>query len=591
MMISISELLEFRNNLAKQKSFADIIEIGVVSTRRYLAAQSVSIYLLNKFGKLTRVFIDGVDINGKDISSDWFLEDTLIPGESFTGKAVVPKTEFGFGNPHISNDLDSLTLNPNSRQKYTEMLGRLFCGMAMPLNGQNRTFGVLEIINKLDTESGIFVAKFSREDHLIAATLSISIANALSFLRRRDEFVNLAAISDTLIGLSSEEIRESDDIYQLVAKDLVRDTSPHNVCIIRTATPDNCLEIVALEVGENVKLEYRSLETIKPGEHRIVNDVFKSGKAVIIHDISKEIEYFTSAEWIRINGFVSFASFPLKTDKRILGTLSLYTNYKHEFSDLDQEYLKTILDSLSIFVESARIYDELRSLQSLRVQHAISIAREAGYLSHSTEHTMKDMLDGIYRQLKPYLNASRDKQDKIVLETLSKIEDDFKKIRSRLDNIKFTQVDINYVIQEIIQNFKGERDIFIDVQFDNQIPLIEAVFSEIYDILHNLVSNAVRAIHMQEDPAGVVSVSTALVTRKGKNFILISVIDTGVGIPNELGEKIYEPKFSTTQELGGTGMGLFTVKKLLDNYRGEIKYQSTVGLGTTFEVLIPLEII
>ncbi len=74
---------------------------------------------------------------------------------------------------------------------------------------------------------------------------------------------------------------------------------------------------------------------------------------------------------------------------------------------------------------------------------------------------------------------------------------------------------------------------------------------------------------------------------KGKEWIKISIADSGGGIPPEEKEKIFEP-FYTTKE-GGTGLGLSIVHKIIENHNGVIKVESEVGKGSTFTLFIPAE--
>jgi signal transduction histidine kinase len=66
------------------------------------------------------------------------------------------------------------------------------------------------------------------------------------------------------------------------------------------------------------------------------------------------------------------------------------------------------------------------------------------------------------------------------------------------------------------------------------------------------------------------------------------VRDTGYGIAEDEIEKIFEPYFTTKQGKNGTGLGLYITKKVIDDHNGSIEVASTLGVGTTFTLRLPL---
>jgi signal transduction histidine kinase len=74
---------------------------------------------------------------------------------------------------------------------------------------------------------------------------------------------------------------------------------------------------------------------------------------------------------------------------------------------------------------------------------------------------------------------------------------------------------------------------------------------------------------------------------KGKEWVRISIADSGQGIPPEEKEKIFEPFFTTKE--GGTGLGLSIVHKIIENHNGVIKVESDVGKGSTFTIFLPAD--
>ena len=108
-------------------------------------------------------------------------------------------------------------------------------------------------------------------------------------------------------------------------------------------------------------------------------------------------------------------------------------------------------------------------------------------------------------------------------------------------------------------------------------------------VLLNLLSNAVKFT-----ASGSVTLRVRVpVAEPGRPWVLISVADTGIGIPPEQQGRIFEPftqaDNSTTRRFGGTGLGLSIVRRLVAMMGGELGVQSTPGQGSTFSVTLPLE--
>jgi signal transduction histidine kinase len=76
-----------------------------------------------------------------------------------------------------------------------------------------------------------------------------------------------------------------------------------------------------------------------------------------------------------------------------------------------------------------------------------------------------------------------------------------------------------------------------------------------------------------------------LTQRTGKEWVKISITDSGKGIPSEEKDKIFEPFFTTKEQ--GTGLGLSIVHKIIENHNGVIKVESEVGKGSTFTIFLP----
>jgi signal transduction histidine kinase len=100
--------------------------------------------------------------------------------------------------------------------------------------------------------------------------------------------------------------------------------------------------------------------------------------------------------------------------------------------------------------------------------------------------------------------------------------------------------------------------------------------------LTNLVSNGIDAVMMREEPGGRV----VLRTREDNGDLLFEVIDDGCGIDWETKGKIFTT-FFTTKGGKGTGLGLLTTRKIVQEHGGRIDVESTPGAGTTFRIRLP----
>ncbi len=105
--------------------------------------------------------------------------------------------------------------------------------------------------------------------------------------------------------------------------------------------------------------------------------------------------------------------------------------------------------------------------------------------------------------------------------------------------------------------------------------------TQLIRVITNLVKNAIQAIPDMESPRILVSVVTE------GDFVKIMVADNGMGIDDDLKEKIFEPKFTTKSS--GMGLGLGMVKNIVETHKGTIDFTSQVGKGTVFIIKFPKE--
>ncbi|WP_124639447.1 sensor histidine kinase [Amniculibacterium aquaticum] len=134
---------------------------------------------------------------------------------------------------------------------------------------------------------------------------------------------------------------------------------------------------------------------------------------------------------------------------------------------------------------------------------------------------------------------------------------------------------LNAEVKNILQIFNDDK-IYIHANKE-----IEMKMDKIYlnRIITNLVTNAKQA--KSEDRDIIINVDL----EQNNKRITLSIVDNGVGIPEEMYDKIFEPNF--TSKSSGMGLGLTMVKRMIQDYHGEIQVSSVVGKGTKFTITMP----
>jgi signal transduction histidine kinase len=143
------------------------------------------------------------------------------------------------------------------------------------------------------------------------------------------------------------------------------------------------------------------------------------------------------------------------------------------------------------------------------------------------------------------------------------------------------KVRINDVIAEAVARNPIAENITLDRNPDEPLPDIMADPDKLLQVFTNLITNACQAM----PGGGTLAIRSAL---EGKDRVIVSVTDTGVGISEEHMKRLFEPLFSTKAK--GIGLGLVVTKAIVEAHQGRIDIWSEEGKGTTFTVTLPVGI-
>ncbi len=165
------------------------------------------------------------------------------------------------------------------------------------------------------------------------------------------------------------------------------------------------------------------------------------------------------------------------------------------------------------------------------------------------------------------------------IDTLSKIATDFSAI-AKMTEPKPEIVNINQIISNVVNLNQGTRNVKIFKYLPEEECDVFVDRSQILRVFNNLVKNAIQAI--PDNREGIIIVSV----KKKSTFVVIGVIDNGVGISNDKKEKVFVHNFTTKNS--GMGIGLALSKRIIEEAEGRIWFESTENKTTTFFVRLPL---
>ena len=148
---------------------------------------------------------------------------------------------------------------------------------------------------------------------------------------------------------------------------------------------------------------------------------------------------------------------------------------------------------------------------------------------------------------------------------------------TKLPEKKNEVINVNNEILSLIRIFDDKNEIIFYPKQNNILINFDKSFFQ--RIMTNLILNAQQAKNEKQD--FFIKINLELLNKK----ISLNIEDNGNGIPEDKLEKIFEPNFTTKSS--GTGLGLAMVKRMIEDYKGEISIRSKEGKGTTFMIILP----
>ena len=305
---------------------------------------------------------------------------------------------------------------------------------------------------------------------------------------------------------------------------------------------------------------------------------------------------------------------PLMVEGDTIGAIFLGEKSSGDiYSEEDINILKILAPEVSVAVKNALSYEEIKrfniTLQD-EVEKATSDLKNANIklqeldklkdefvslASHelrtpmtAIKGSLSTILDGyageVSSQSKEFLTAAYNENDRLI-----RLVNNLLNI-SRIEAGRFTfnviKVNLGKLISEVVvklQSAAKEKNIFMKYESTGQLPFVYGDEDKVKEVIINLVGNASKFTHK-----GGITVKTNV----KDSMVVTSVTDTGSGIAKEDVDRLFK-KFSQVGEnyarpTGGTGLGLYISKQIVEGLKGKIWLESTLGIGTTFYFSLPI---
>jgi two-component system, cell cycle sensor histidine kinase and response regulator CckA len=293
--------------------------------------------------------------------------------------------------------------------------------------------------------------------------------------------------------------------------------------------------------------------------------------------------------------------------KRILDGESLVFETEHYKRDGSKILLEVSSKGINIggdlFVQSFhRDITEKKAIQEqlMHSQKMESIGQLAGGIAHNFNNLLTAIL-GYAELLKEYSDLDNDSKQKV-----NSIESSARKAGilvskllsfSRKETSEVLPLNLNDVINDSVKLFEGvlDKKIGLKTNLSDNILTVEGDPNQLEQVIMNLMVNARDAM----PDGGLITIKTSLAEIERDRFnmpsyiipgkyVLLTISDTGCGIPKEITNRIFEPFFTTKEKGKGTGLGLAMVYGVIKDHKGYITVQSEVGKGSTFDVYLPV---
>lgn len=333
----------------------------------------------------------------------------------------------------------------------------------------------------------------------------------------------------------------------------------------------------------------------EPRPDGVTYAVARTGEQIVIPDVDSHPLF---ADWKWGGAIVGL---PLRSGERVVGVMTVAFERPHEFTPEELRALSLLADQASIAIQNARLHQEVR-------RHAEELSEALARLQE-LDQLKSEFIRNVSHELRLPLALIRGYADLLAMGELGEVAPEQKKpieiIARRAQMLGQLVEDITLILGAEARPIKREpvrmddlaraalddfaiaaeaAGLTLQSQIDDGLPPVLGEPIYLRRVLDNLLNNAVKFT-----PAGGTIV---LRLTAEPDEVILQVSDTGIGIPPEHQQRIFDRFYqvdgSTSRRYGGMGLGLALVKEVVEALNGTVGVESVEGKGSTFTVRLPV---
>ncbi|MBI1870978.1 MAG: GAF domain-containing protein [Chlamydiae bacterium] len=522
-------------------------------TVRMMKATSGSILLIEPKTRFLKVEV------AQNISRNKIRSLGLKVGEGVTGWVAK------IGRPLLVSDV-------KREPKYVQVDKKIRSELAVPLVLKAKVIGVINVNSTRQNA-------FTRMDLELLSNLAAHSAQMIQNVRLFSDTLKQAQKLSSLFNMGQTIISsiEIEEVLNRVTEEAAKLTETKICSLMLLDEKKEELVIRSVYGGSERYIRKPNL----PVRQSLLGQVVLKRQDLQVFDV-KSSSVYRYPEIAQEEGLCSLLSVPMIFQRKVIGILNVYSSQLRHYSQEEVDVLSALASLAAMAIENARLYGHtIQAEEHLRQQERLAILGEvAAEIAHEIRNPLtviKMLIQSIQNNTEGSVSPILRKDIEVVGEKIRHMERIVDQALSigRPGEMFLEQTDLRICLDETLAFLRfrlAQQRIKVETHFAKEVDKVQVDRALISQAFLNIVLNAIQAMPR----GGTLTVSIHQVEDK----IRIQFQDTGVGIPPEYINKLFQPFF--TARRGGTGLGLAIVQRIVESHSGRISVQSEVGEGSTF---------